>query len=644
MRKITYLFLLVFLVLIIGYSCSHIGQSDSEKSPYLNHQASVTYVGKEVCKGCHMDIYNTFSETGMGKSWDFATHQKSSAKFNASTLVYDTLPNLYYHPQWNGDTLQIMEFRLLGKDTIHRRIENIKYIVGSGQHTNSHIFDINGFLYQAPLTYYTQMGQWNLPPGFEGGHNSRFGRAIEPECMSCHNSLPVFDDQSLNKYNKVELGLSCERCHGPGSMHVQEKQKGNMVDIKKDIDYTIVNPAKLPWALQIDVCQRCHLQGNAVLQEGKSFADFRPGMKLSTIEDVYMPRFTGDDSKFIMASHAERLQKSACFLKSNTLDVQGSNGLKLTCITCHNPHVSVKVTGKEIFNNACIKCHQEKKCTAPPTELSKANNDCVKCHMPQNGTLDIPHVTVHDHYIRKPITQKQIEGIQKFAGISCINNSQPTAVSKAEAYLNYFEKFDSKQSLCLDSAFYFLQSCPNENALWIHYYYLIEDYTNLISFSQKLNRELLRDSWTSYRVGEAYMKQGKYAEAESWIDQTVSLKPKQLAFLLKQGNVKYHLGKIVEAQKIFEQILYLNPKYPEAWNSLGLIICNKGQGDLNKALSYYQRALQLDPDMENALINCLDIYNAQGNRKEFLLCLKRLYKIAPKNPVLLPMYSQFQIK
>lgn len=198
--------------------------------------------------------------------------------------------------------------------------------------------------------------------------------------------------------------------------------------------------------------------------------------------------------------------------------------------------------------------------------------------------------------------------------------------------------------LCLDSANYYLQTCPKEYALWIHYYYLKEDYANLISYSQKLNREKLRDAWTSYRVGEAYMKQEKYTEAESWIDQTVSLKPKQLAFLLKQGNVKYHLGKISEAQKIFEVMLQLNPKFPEAWNSLGLIICNKGQGDLNKALSYYQKALQLDPDMENALINCLDIYNAQGNKKEFIQCLQRLYKIAPKNPVLLPMYSQFQIK
>lgn len=643
MRKVLYLFILSILILLIGFSCSRLGNSEKEKYLYLNHDPTVTYVGKEVCKGCHMDIYTTFSETGMGKSWDIANHQKSAAKFLPTTLVYDTLHNLFYHPQWKGDTLQILEFRLLGKDTIHQRIENIKYIVGSGQHTNSHIYEINGFLYQAPLTYYTQKGEWNLPPGFESGRNSRFNRAIEFECMSCHNSLPIFDEQSLNKYDKVELGLSCERCHGPGSLHVQEKLKGKMVDIKKEIDYTIVNPAKLPWELQIDVCQRCHLQGNAILQAGKSFSDFRPGMKLSTIEDVYMPRFTGDDSKFIMASHAERLQKSACFLKSNTLDGNGSNGLKLTCITCHNPHVSVKVTGKEIFNNACIKCHQEKKCTAPPAELSKENNNCVKCHMPQNGTLDIPHVTVHDHYIRKPITQKQLSSIQQFAGITCINNSQPTAASKAEGYLNYYEKFDAQQTRCLDSAFFYLQQCKKDITLWIHYYYLKEEYEQLISYSQNLDTKTLKDSWTSYRVGEAYMKQGKYAEAESWIDLTVSLKPKQLSFLLKQGNVKYHLGKIEEAKKIFEQMLYLNPKYPEAWNSLGLIICNKGAGDLNKALEYYQKALKLDPDFENALINCLDIYNAQGNQEMFISYLKRLHKIAPNNPNLSPMYKQFHI-
>ena len=62
-------------------------------------------------------------------------------------------------------------------------------------------------------------------------------------------------------------GIDCERCHGPGSIHVKQRQNGSKVDTSKYIDYSIVNPAKLSIDEQFDVCQRCHLQGNAILKE-----------------------------------------------------------------------------------------------------------------------------------------------------------------------------------------------------------------------------------------------------------------------------------------------------------------------------------------------------------------------------------------
>ena len=148
--------------------------------------------------------------------------------------------------------------------------------------------DINGYVYQAPVTFYTQRGIWDLPPGFENGHNSRFGRKIELECMSCHNAYPKMVEGSENKYAFIANGIDCERCHGPGSKHVEEKRMGKIVDTSKAVDYSIVNPAKLSIDLQLDICQRCHIQGNAVLAPGKSFFDFRPGMHLSDVMNVFI--------------------------------------------------------------------------------------------------------------------------------------------------------------------------------------------------------------------------------------------------------------------------------------------------------------------------------------------------------------------
>jgi hypothetical protein len=128
--------------------------------------------------------------------------------------------------------------------------------------------------------------------------------------MSCHNAYPNIMPGSKNKFVSIPQGIDCERCHGPGSIHVREKQLGHLVDTATMIDYTIVNPKKLPYDLQVDVCQRCHLQGDAVLAEGKSFFDFKPGQKLSDYINVFLPRYKGDQQSFIMASHADRLKQS----------------------------------------------------------------------------------------------------------------------------------------------------------------------------------------------------------------------------------------------------------------------------------------------------------------------------------------------
>jgi predicted CXXCH cytochrome family protein len=99
---------------------------------------------------------------------------------------------------------------------------------------------------------------------------------------------------------------------------------------------------------------------------------------------------------------------SKCFVSSSKTSNGSEKAVGLTCINCHNPHVSVKVTGKETFNNACLKCHTSADACKEKASIKTANNNnCVACHMPKSGTIDIPHVTVHDHWIRKPAKKKK---------------------------------------------------------------------------------------------------------------------------------------------------------------------------------------------------------------------------------------------
>ncbi|MFI5135821.1 MAG: tetratricopeptide repeat protein, partial [Chitinophagales bacterium] len=569
------------------------------------------------------NVYLTFIHTGMGESFDNATQEKSSAKFDSHAYVYDKYKNFWYHPFWRDSTLFIKEFRVEGKDTAYQRMEKISFIVGSGQHTNSHIWNENGFLYQAPLTFYTQKGIWDLPPGFDDGENSRWNRIISVECMNCHNMYPQFDSSSENKFISVKTGIECERCHGPGSIHVQEKTAGILVDTSKEIDYSIVNPKKLPRDLQVELCQRCHLQGISVLNEGKTFFDFKPGMKLSEVENVFMPRYEGNPNKFIMASHADRMKQSKCYQNSN-----------MTCLTCHDPHVSVKVTPPDHFNNACISCHSSPKqeCPLPLAERLKEDNNCYKCHMPVNETLDIPHVTVHDHRIQIPVAKSTQDSILKFVKLECMTTKNPSPLLMAEGYLQTYEAY-SPQPFLLDSAKKYLDKISDESQEVIinkiRLSFLKQDYASVIDLSSKLDSKENPDAWTMYRIGESFYQSGNFVSAENYFSKAVAKENLNLEFLNKLGIALLAANKMDSAEAVFKKCVDANPKFAPAVNNLGYVSLLKG--DVNYANTLFDKALALDPDYEAALMNKAALLMSEQNSADAKKILERVLQIDPKN-------------
>ncbi len=597
--------------------------SSTEKLTYLNHHDTVSYVGMDACRACHNSIYESFIQTGMGQSFNVASRQKSAAEFGKHQVVFDKWNNLHYYPFWKKDSMYIMEFRLQGKDTVYQRTERVDYIIGSGQHTNSHMMNVNGYIYQLPLTWYAQKRKWDLPPGFENGQNPRFTRAIGVECMSCHNAMPTFDYTSANKFESIPKGIDCERCHGPGELHVREKAQGNLVDTATQIDYTIVNPKKLSWELQIDVCQRCHLQGNAVLKNGKQFTDFRPGKKLSDYIDIYMPKYEGKEDEFIMASHAQRLQMSKCFGSTE-------QATKLTCISCHNPHVSVKVTGTQIFNKTCNNCHNERKqnqCTAPENAQAAVQFNCTKCHMPKSGTIDIPHVTVTDHWIRKPATKAAKETLKKFAGIYCINNKQSDVFTRAQAYISYVEKF-SAETINLDSAEFYLKQVNNDQQeVRIHLSYIKQDYAAIRKLAAQIKPAEQNNGWLCYRVGRAYALNNAHELAKAWYKQAVNLAPNNLDFMNALGGELVELNEMEEANKVLMASLTRNPKQAEPLTNMGFMYAKQQQ--FNEALAYYNKALKLDPDYEQALLNKAAVCMATNNKKAAKELVQQVLKRNP---------------
>ena len=93
-----------FILFVIFYSCNNpeVTQFKKEKNKnsviYLGHNDTVKYVGKEQCRMCHAEIYDSYIQTGMGRSLNYATKNNSVLSNKEIPVIYDDLKNFYYQP------------------------------------------------------------------------------------------------------------------------------------------------------------------------------------------------------------------------------------------------------------------------------------------------------------------------------------------------------------------------------------------------------------------------------------------------------------------------------------------------------------------------------------------------------------------
>ncbi len=625
--------LMLFLTLS---SCS---DNTEPKSVFKNLGPEAEYVGMQSCLTCHSEVHKTYQHTGMGQSFAPAHQRNSDANFNVSKAIYEPNSDLYYFPFVKDSLMYVREFRLNDRgDTTHNRVEKISYIVGSGHHTNSHIVDFNGYIFQAPVTYYTQDGKWDMAPSFREEGNLRFGRLLDSECITCHNHFPEHASGSLNKFTQMPSGIECERCHGPGSLHVEAINKGILVNTDKETDYTIVTPSKLPRELSMDVCERCHLQGIAVLEPGKTFYDFRPGMPLSEVFNVFLPRFDDSDDQFIMASQADRLQQSLCYQETD-----------MTCLTCHHPHESVRQLQPVDLANMCLQCHREpnqSQCTETTSRRAALDDQCHKCHMPKSGSLDIAHVSITDHKIQKFGQRPDSSETDKtFYGLELLTKDNATPLDMTRGYLALYDKYATIPNL-MDSIKYYLdQAQPGEPEVFnarIHYLFNKKDYKAITSNTVDIDTSIINDAWTAYRIAQAYYYENNNIHAIRFIEKAVKLQPLNLDFLDKEAVILMALKRNKEAREKLEFILDENPKRAET-------LCNRGflyvlQGNLPMGENHYDKAIALDPDHEQALLNKAAVRMVYGKNEEAMLLIQRVLKINPDNLQAQQAFSQLRIE
>jgi predicted CXXCH cytochrome family protein len=371
-------------------------------TPYRNVQPQVNYVGDRACAGCHPGQAKTYREHPMSRSLAAFADTTPPERYGNTAHNPFAVPGFRYEVVRQGKRVWHKEVLIdpRGRTVAETRSE-IDFAIGSGRSGRAYLINRTGYLFSSPITWYPPKGIWDLSPGYEKD-NPHFDRPITPDCLFCHSNHADHVADSLNHYRPPIFrghGIGCERCHGPGELHMRRHRRGEAV---AGIDDTIVNPARLEHALRESVCQQCHLQGQQrIWRRGRNTFDYRPGLPfhLFMSEFVKPPEQSGN---FKFVGSVEQMYASRCFQNS-----RGEN--KLGCISCHNPHAVPNQNEKATFyRQRCLNCHQDgrndadapkaKSCSLPVADRREKADSCTACHMQKTGS-NVNHVAITDHRI-----------------------------------------------------------------------------------------------------------------------------------------------------------------------------------------------------------------------------------------------------
>lgn len=519
----------------------------------------------DACADCHPDAVESFLKTGMGRSLYRVKDAAIVEDYGHAQVVHASGLSYRAFIDAEGRWWQ-SELDRDGQEI--QRVE-VTHVIGSGHHTRSYLGVVHGRLIQLPLTWYARRRRWDMSPGYEGLDQLRFDRPVKADCLYCHNDLTPVDPRRPAHYTApLADGITCARCHGDGRRHVAARLAGAEDD-------SLLRPQTLSPEGQLQLCQRCHLQGAArVLAEGARWDAEDPRTPLPARLSIYGPRSRGGVA-FGIAGHGARLAQSRCFTAS------AATQRPLVCTTCHDPHGP---TPAEAHQQACLSCHEVEVCG------EAHRGPCAGCHMPKGPTSDIPHVEFTDHLIQRP---GRLGPPRQGPIVALVGPATPEPVRDflAQAEIWRSEGGEPGQILALAASLGEQVKAPRVQAA----------------------------------LGALRQAAGDGAgAAEAWAQAAAS---GVVSWRLAYGQALTEVGRLAEARQVFEGLVRDHPDEGHGWSNLANLL--QRQGDLQAAARAYDKAVSLRP-ADGAIVSNQGInLVARGQQAAGLAALREAVRVEP---------------
>ena len=337
-------------------------------------QAAITaahYAGSQSCEKCHAGVYERWKRTPMANVVrdprehpealvpNLASNSVSKFNLNQVALVYGSLWKQRYFTKIGDDYFPL---------SAQWEVKNHKW---------SQYFVRPGTDWWVPF----------FPP-------DNLQRPTGPTCDGCHSV-----GYDIHTKRVAEWNVGCERCHGPGSEHIENPTRAN-----------IFNPSHANYVEASDTCIQCHSQGRPITVplEGKYYdwpVGYQVGKRLQHYWRLEERTLGATDFYYFpdATAHKNRMQGND-FVQS----VMYRRGI--TCFSCHDVHGTNNYAQLiQPADKLCLACHGPLSANGPRTatiedhthhKLGSAGSQCIACHMPPIETEGPPNTFVHAHTFR----------------------------------------------------------------------------------------------------------------------------------------------------------------------------------------------------------------------------------------------------
>jgi len=335
------------------------GQDAAIQTPVNQQEPLPKYIGSQTCEKCHEEYYS---------GWKMTRHNKMEQEVIKTGIAQNVLGD--FSSEDSDRSFSLNEVNMLVgsrfKQRYAQKIGDDYYMLPAQWNVETKEW----------VKYHPKKDWWAAKKGLYPTEWDK--RPTSKLCEGCHTT-----GFNIQTKQPAERNITCEACHGPGSIHA---------DTEAEVD--IINPAKLTHERGNMVCFQCHMSGRPPQGEFETYAwpvGYTPGEDLKKYWFYSKP--SGKNGYDLWAdgyAHKNRVQGNT-FIQSKMYH----NGV--SCFTCHDPHgsryTSFTVKSAET-NSLCLSCHGENS----PNSVFKNNQAehshhaatnrgsiCIECHMPKTG-------------------------------------------------------------------------------------------------------------------------------------------------------------------------------------------------------------------------------------------------------------------